>query len=100
MSQSTRFKKHLVLVMAAALLFFVSAFAQSDEVARWNRIATDATVAAQIDPLTESRLFSILTMPSTESIAATSRIVCRRKPRGRRPSTLPLRRPVTPHWSS
>src|SRR5262245_66679116 len=34
--------------------------ASVDEVVRWNQVATDATVAAKINPLAESRIFAIL----------------------------------------
>ena len=48
-------------MMAAALLAItVVGRASVDEVARWNQIATDATVAAKINPLAESRIFAIL----------------------------------------
>ena len=45
----------------AALAFMAGGrAARADEVLRWNRVATDASAAAQTDPLTESRAFAIL----------------------------------------
>jgi hypothetical protein len=34
--------------------------ASADEVIRWNQVATDATTANKVDPLSESRIFAIL----------------------------------------
>jgi hypothetical protein len=45
---------------AAFLLAGTPAHARAEEVTRWNRIATDAMAAAQVDPLTESRMLAIL----------------------------------------
>ena len=48
---------------AAAVLLclsFAAAPALAGEVARWNRVATDAALAEQIDPLNESRIFAIV----------------------------------------
>jgi hypothetical protein len=48
---------------AAALflsLSFAAPQAGAGEVAHWNRVATDAAVAAQLDPLNESRIFAIV----------------------------------------
>ena len=48
-------------MMAAALLAInVVARASVDEVVRWNQVATEATVAAKINPLAESRTFAIM----------------------------------------
>ncbi|MGH7497004.1 MAG: phosphatase PAP2 family protein [bacterium] len=58
--QTTTFKKQSAIVFTAVFLLAASVEAQSDAVVRWNRIATDAAVAAKMDPLTESRVFSIL----------------------------------------
>jgi hypothetical protein len=41
-------------------LLLVAAQSRAGEVERWNRVATDAAVAAQLDPLNESRIFAIL----------------------------------------
>jgi hypothetical protein len=46
MSQPNIFKKQFAVATAAALLLAASAVAQTDEVVRWNRIATDAAAAA------------------------------------------------------
>jgi PAP2 superfamily len=43
----------LSLVLAAPL-------ARAGEVERWNRVATDAAVAQELDPLNESRIFAIM----------------------------------------
>ena len=49
---------------AAAAVFLslclAAAPAGAGEVARWNRVATDAALAEQIDPLNESRVFAIV----------------------------------------
>jgi len=48
---------------AAAFLLSLSLAAPqagANEVVRWNTVATDAAVAAQIDPLNESRIFAIV----------------------------------------
>ena len=47
-------------VTVALLAITVVARASVDEVVRWNQVATDATVAAKINPLAESRIFAIL----------------------------------------
>ena len=41
-------------------LFLASAQLQAGEVERWNRVATDAAAAEQLDPLSESRIFAIV----------------------------------------
>jgi membrane-associated phospholipid phosphatase len=49
---------------AVAAIFFslllAAAQVRAGEVERWNRVATDAAAAEQLDPLTESRLFAIV----------------------------------------
>jgi membrane-associated phospholipid phosphatase len=47
-------------ITVALLAITVVARASVDEVVRWNQVATDATVAAKINPLAESRIFAIL----------------------------------------
>ena len=47
-------------VAVASLLTFNAPAAHADEVVRWNRIATEVMVAANTDPLTESRVLAIL----------------------------------------
>jgi hypothetical protein len=50
----------ITLGAAAFLLAGTAAEARAEEVTRWNRIATDAMAAAEVDPLTESRMLAIL----------------------------------------
>lgn len=50
----------LTLGAAAVLATGMPTRAQAEEVTRWNRIATDAMVTTQTDPLTESRMLAIL----------------------------------------
>ena len=58
-------------MMAAALLAItVVGRASVDEVARWNQIATDATVAAKTNPLAESRIFAILHVAIHDAVNA------------------------------
>ena len=58
-------------MMAAALLAItVVGRASVDEVARWNQVATDATVAAKINPLAESRIFAILHVAIHDAVNA------------------------------
>ena len=58
-------------MMATALLAitFVGR-ASVDEVARWNKVATDATVAAKTNPLVESRIFAILHVAIHDAVNA------------------------------
>ena len=44
--------------------------ASVDEVARWNQVATDATVAAKTNPLAESRIFAILHVAIHDAVNA------------------------------
>ena len=58
-------------LMAAGLLTItVVGRASVDEVARWNQVATDATVAAKINPLAESRIFAILHVAIHDAVNA------------------------------
>jgi len=41
-------------------ILLLAPLARAGEVARWNRVMTDASAAEQTDPLTESRVFSIV----------------------------------------
>jgi hypothetical protein len=41
-------------------LVFAAPLARAGEVERWNRVATDAAVAQELDPLNESRIFAIM----------------------------------------
>jgi hypothetical protein len=55
------------------LLLAASVFASADEVVRWNRIANDAAVGAQADPMTESRIFTILHVAIHDAVNAIDR---------------------------
>jgi PAP2 superfamily len=44
--------------------------ASADEVIRWNQVATDATTANNVDPLTESRIFAILHVAIHDAVNA------------------------------
>src|SRR5262245_29213069 len=55
-----RFTALITLGAAAFLLVGTPAAAKAEEVTRWNRIATDAMAAAEVHPLTESRMLAIL----------------------------------------
>jgi hypothetical protein len=50
-------RQAIVVVLFSLLL--IAPQLRAGEVVRWNRLATDAAVAEQIDPLTESRVFAI-----------------------------------------
>lgn len=54
-------------------LVFAAAQARAGEVERWNRIATDVSAAAQTDPLTESRVFSIMHAAMHDALNAIER---------------------------
>ena len=60
--------------IAAFVLFFllITPLARAGEVARWNRVMTDAAAAEQTDPLTESRVFATWT-PSSAAAIPTAR---------------------------
>ena len=58
-------------MMATALLAItVVGRASVDEVARWNQVATDATIAAKTNPLAESRIFAILHVAIHDAVNA------------------------------
>jgi hypothetical protein len=62
----------------AAAAFFLSlslaaSHAGAGEVARWNRVATDAALAEQIDPLSESRIFAIVHASIHDALNAVER---------------------------
>jgi hypothetical protein len=44
--------------------------ASADEVIRWNQVATDATTANKVDPLSESRIFAILHIAIHDAVNA------------------------------
>jgi hypothetical protein len=50
-------RQAIVVVLLSLLL--IAPQLRAGEVVRWNRLATDAALAEQIDPLTESRVFAI-----------------------------------------
>ncbi len=50
--------RHAIVVVLFSLLLIAPQL-RAGEVVRWNRLATDAAVAEQTDPLTESRVFAI-----------------------------------------
>ena len=54
-------------------LVLAAAQARAGEVERWNRIATDVSAAAQTDPLTESRVFSIMHAAMHDALNAIER---------------------------
>lgn len=68
-------KMSFKIVSALPFVLLSFAFAQTasqslDAVVRWNRIATDVTAAAQMDPLTETRIFSILHVAIHDAVNA------------------------------
>lgn len=71
--------RKIMAVAAAALLVWAGAGrpqpapATVDAVTYWNRIATDATVAVEMDPLAESRLFAILHLAIHDALNAIDR---------------------------
>jgi hypothetical protein len=54
-------------------LLLLAPHARAGEVARWNRIATDAAVGEQIDPLSESRIFAIVQAAVHDALNAIDR---------------------------
>jgi hypothetical protein len=63
----------IIQIFSVILLLVASASAFDDEVVRWNRIANDAAVAAQTDPMTESRIFTILHVAIHDAVNAIDR---------------------------
>jgi membrane-associated phospholipid phosphatase len=61
--------------IAAFVLFFllITPLARAGEVARWNRVMTDAAAAEQTDPLTESRVFAIAQVAIHDALNAIER---------------------------
>jgi membrane-associated phospholipid phosphatase len=57
-------------IAVALLAVTVVSRASVDEVARWNQLATDATVAGKINPLAESRIFAILHVAIHDAVNA------------------------------
>src|SRR4029434_4333220 len=65
------FRARTVAVLSGVLFQGVivgSGFA--DEVIRWNQVATDASTAHKVDPLTESRVFAILHIAIHDAVNA------------------------------
>lgn len=65
-----RFQR-LASLLALALVALPSvarADEHADEIVRWNRVATDVTAAAQMDPLTESRILAILHLAMHDAV--------------------------------
>ena len=64
--------KHLTMRSIAVALLAVTVVGRAsvDEVVRWNKVATDATVAAKINPLAESRIFAILHVAIHDAVNA------------------------------
>ena len=58
------------LIAAALLAITVVGRASVDEVARWNQVATDATIAAKTNPLAESRILAILHVAIHDAVNA------------------------------
>ena len=58
------------MMATAVLAVTVVGRASVDEVARWNQVATDATVAAKTNPLAESRIFAILHVAIHDAVSA------------------------------
>jgi hypothetical protein len=52
--------QYRTLVVFLFSLLLAAAQVRAAEVERWNRVATDAAVAQQLDPLNESRIFAIM----------------------------------------
>ena len=71
-------------------LLLAAAQVRAGEVVRWNRVATDAAVAAQVDPLNESRIFAILHASIHDALNAIERRYESYQPRGAAaPNALP-----------
>ena len=60
----------LATLTGVALLGGFLSSASADEVIRWNQVATDATTANKVDPLTESRIFAILHIAIHDAVNA------------------------------
>lgn len=50
--------QYRALVVFLFSLLLAAAQVRAGEVERWNRVATDAAVAQELDPLNESRIFA------------------------------------------
>jgi hypothetical protein len=64
--------RQAVVILLFSLLLIASPL-RAGEVARWNRLATDAAVAEQTDPLNESRVFAIVHAAMHDALNAIDR---------------------------
>ena len=64
--------RHAVIAFFLSLLLIAPQL-RAGEVARWNRLMTDAAVAAQMDPLNESRVFAIVQAAVHDALNAIDR---------------------------
>ena len=64
--------RHAVIAFFLSLLLIAPQL-RAGEVARWNRVMTDAAVAAQMDPLNESRVFAIVQAAVHDALNAIDR---------------------------
>jgi hypothetical protein len=69
-SQFARPSRLLGTLAAALLAITVASRASTDEVTRWNQIATDASTVADTNPLKESCVFSILHVAINDAVNA------------------------------
>ena len=64
------FRPSAALVAATLAFAGGAASASENEVLRWNLVATDAALAAKIDPITESRIFAIVQIAVHDALNA------------------------------
>jgi PAP2 superfamily len=62
-----------VFVVFVFSLLLAAAQARAGEVERWNRVATDAAIAQELDPLSESRIFAIVHASIHDALNAVDR---------------------------
>ena len=60
----------LAIPAAALLVTATAAPLGADEALRWNRVATEVAAAAETDPLTESRIFSLMHLAMHDAVNA------------------------------
>ena len=65
-------KRQAVATLLVSLVLFAP-LGRAGEVARWNRVMTDAAVAAELDPLSESRMFAIVHAAMHDALNAVER---------------------------
>jgi hypothetical protein len=68
--RTTRLRTLPGFVLAAAIPLAPAAWASGDVVLHWNRVATDASEALSLDPLTESRNFAIVQLAVHDAVNA------------------------------